>query len=263
MIQKHPGQIELLGDVFRQRFDADRLRRVMAGVEDIDAELLGVEKGPVLSLAGHERIEPRRGSLRDQRPAGAGDDSNPMYALGAERKQPRGRAERLGQGPAQVFTFAAVFAPHPGRRSMIRSKLTAHLYLQHAGEHGIVADVGMTIERKVCGIERDVCFDQSGKPAIGGTNNRPEATPKHSVMHEQAVDMLLRGLSDGCVTQVHGGSQSVHIAGVRDLEAVQRLRCVSDLLGDAQVVVEKLDQTVEAHSRHRSHSIATLGRLST
>src|SRR5258708_5689221 len=114
MIQKHPGQIELLGGGFRQRFEADRLRRVMGGVENIDAELLGVEKGPVLSLAGHERIEPRCGSLRDQRPSGTGDDSDAMHALGAERKHAWGRAERLGQGPAQVFTFAAVFAPDSG-----------------------------------------------------------------------------------------------------------------------------------------------------
>src|SRR5258706_2783504 len=244
MIQKDPGQIELLGDVLRQRFDPDGLRRVMAGIENIDAELLGVEKGPVLSLSGHERIEPRRGSLWDQRPSRAGDDSNPVHALGAEREEPRGGAERLGQRPAQIFALPAEFAPDPGPSSMIRSEVAAHLYPQHPGEYRIVTDVRVTIERKVGGVQRDVCFDQSSEPAIGRTDDRPEPTPKHSVMHEETIGMLFGSLADGCLAQIDGGSPSVDIAGVAHLEAVQRLRRVSDLRRDSQVVVEELDQTV-------------------
>src|SRR6266487_3400511 len=224
MIQENPGQVELLGDVLRQCFDSDRLRRVMAGVENIDAQLLGVEEGPVLSFSSHKRIEPRRGSLWDQRPSGAGHDSNPVHALGAEREESRGGAERLGQRPVQVLPLTTEFAPDPGRGSVIRSEVAAHLYPQHAGQHRIVADVGVTIERKVGGVQRDVCFDQSSEPAVSGTDERPETTPKHSVMHEETIGMLFSSLADRCLAEVHGGSQSVDVAGVADLEAVQRLR---------------------------------------
>src|SRR6267154_5878100 len=130
MIQKDPGQSELLGDVLRQRFDSDRLCRVMAGVENVDAQLLGVEEGPVLSFSSHERIEPRRGRLWDQRPSGAGDDSNAVHALGAEWEQSGGGAERLGQRPTQILPLAVEFAPDPGRSSVIRSEVAAHLYPQ-------------------------------------------------------------------------------------------------------------------------------------
>jgi len=60
-------------------------------------------------------------------------------------------------------------------------------------------------------------------------------------MHEETIGMLFSSLADGCLAQVHGGSQSVDVAGVAHLEAVQRFRRVSDLRRDSQIVVEKLD----------------------
>ncbi len=69
-----------------QRFDADGLGRVVTCVQDVEAELLGIEKCPVLAFAGDERIEPRGGGLWNQRSPRAGDDSDPLHALVAERE---------------------------------------------------------------------------------------------------------------------------------------------------------------------------------
>ena len=102
----------------------------------------------------------------------------------------------------------------------------------------------MTIERKVRSVERNVSFDESSNSTIGGTDQRPETTPKHSVMDKETVGVLLHGLSNGRLAQVHGSGQAADVAGVAHLEAVQRLGRVSDLLGDAEVVVEEPDQTV-------------------
>ena len=102
----------------------------------------------------------------------------------------------------------------------------------------------MAIQRQVSSIQRNVSFDESSNPTIGGTNERPQTTPKHSVVDQQAVGVLLDGLPDRGLAEIYSGGQSADVTGVADLQTVQRLGGVRDLLGDAQVVIEKTDQTV-------------------
>src|SRR6266545_8863 len=165
-------------DVLGQCFDANRLRRIVAGIKDVEVQLLGIEECPVLAFARDVRIESCGGSLRNQRTPRPGDDADALHAFGAEGKQSWCCAEHLRNGPAQVFALAAVLAPHADRRAVIRSELTANRDSQQSREHAVVADFRMAIERQVSGVERDVSFDQSSKPTIGGTNKRPETTPK-------------------------------------------------------------------------------------
>ena len=66
MVEKHPGQAEALVEVFGQRFDAHRLSGVMTRVEDVQAELFGIEVGVVGSLARDLGVQSRRRSLPDQ-----------------------------------------------------------------------------------------------------------------------------------------------------------------------------------------------------
>jgi len=115
---------------------------------------------------------------------------------------------------------------------VIRSEIAAHLYFQHPRKHAIIADVGMAIERKVSSVQRDVSFDQSSNPSIGWTNKRPQTTPKHAVMDQETVGVLLDGLPDGGLAQIYRGGQPADVTGVADLQTVQRLGGVSDLLGD-------------------------------
>jgi len=63
-------------------------------------------------------------------------------------------------------------------------------------------------------------------------------------MDQQAVGVLLRGMTDGRLAHVDCRGQPAHVARVADLQAVQGLGRVSDLFGDPEVVVEKTDQTV-------------------
>jgi hypothetical protein len=102
----------------------------------------------------------------------------------------------------------------------------------------------MTVERKVCGVERDVSFYETREPAIGGTHERSEAPPKNSVMDEETVGMLLGGLSDRGLAEVHGCGEPADITRVADLQPIQRLGCVRDLIGDTEIVIEKTHQTV-------------------
>jgi hypothetical protein len=104
----------------------------------------------------------------------------------------------------------------------------------------------MTVERKVRGVERDVSFDETREPTISGAHERSQAppTPKHSVMDQETVGVLLRRLADRGLAEVYGRGEPADVPRVADLQAVQRLGGVSDLLGDAEVFIEKTDKSV-------------------
>ena len=93
------------------------------------------------------------------------------------------------------------------------------------------------------GVERDVSFYQSSEPAIAGTHHRALPSPKHSVMNEETVGMLLGGQSDRGLAQVHSGGEAGDVTCVADLQTIQRLGCVGDLSGDMEIVIEKTHQT--------------------
>jgi hypothetical protein len=82
-------------------------------------------------------------------------------------------------------------------------------------------------------------------------------------MNEETVGVPLRREADRGLAQVHRRGEPGDFTGVADLQAIHRLGRVSDLIGDTEIVIEKTDQTVEAHLRHRSHSIEAVTRLST
>src|SRR5712664_3539609 len=142
----------------------------MARIEHVDAELFGVEIRPVLPLACDERVESCRGGLRDQRTSRAGDDPNPLHAIGPEGESPRRRTERFGQCPAQLLPRSVVLAPDARGGAVVRAEIAAILYLEHSGEHDVVSDIRMTVERKVYGVEGDVSFYETRNPAICWTH---------------------------------------------------------------------------------------------
>jgi len=96
-----------------------------------------------------------------------------------------------------------------------------------------------------------------------GPAYRRQTTPEHAVMNEETVSVLLGRLADRRLAEVYGCGESRDVSGVADLQAIQRLRGVRDLVRDTEIVIEKTNQSVQAHSRHRSHSIEAVTRLST
>src|SRR5437879_1065359 len=97
MVEERPGQAELRAQVLRQRLDAERLSRVVPGVEHVQSQLLGVEEGVVRAFAGDVGVESRRLGLGDQRARSPGDDAHPPHLLGPERHDSRRRAQHGGE----------------------------------------------------------------------------------------------------------------------------------------------------------------------
>src|SRR5436190_5928484 len=111
MIQEHPGQVELLRYVLSKRLYSNRFGRVMARIEHVDAELLGVEKGPMLPFTRHECVEPGRRGLRDDRSARARHDSDALHSLRPEREDAWRGAQCLGA--AQLSSSRVpLYSPH-------------------------------------------------------------------------------------------------------------------------------------------------------
>jgi hypothetical protein len=127
---------------------------------------------------------------------------------------------------------------------VVGSEIAANFYVQHAGQHGIVTNIGVAVERKVRGVECDVSFDESREPTIGGTDQRSQTTPEHAVMNEETVSVLLGRLADRRLAEIYGCGESGDVSGVADLQAIQRLRGVRDLVGDTEIVIEKTNQSV-------------------
>jgi hypothetical protein len=68
--------------------------------------------------------------------------------------------------------------------------------------------------------------------------------------------VFLVGEPDRRVAEIDRCGNARDVAGIAHLEAVQCLGRVRHLLGDPEIVIEKIDQTVEPHLRHRKYSIA-------
>jgi len=70
----------------------------------------------------------------------------------------------------------------------------------------VVADVGMTIQWEVSGVERDVRVNETGNTTIGGTHQWSETTPEDPVVDQKAVGVLLRCQANSGLAQIDGRS---------------------------------------------------------
>jgi hypothetical protein len=64
------------------------------------------------------------------------------------------------------------------------------------------------------------------------------------VVNQETVGVLFDGLANRRFAEVDGGCEPADVTRVADLQTVQRLGCVSDFLGDTEIVIEKTNQTV-------------------
>jgi len=127
---------------------------------------------------------------------------------------------------------------------VIRSEITPQLDVEQLGQYVVIANVSMTIEWQVGGVERDVGLDQTGNATVGGADEWPQTAPKDAVMDQQAVGALLGRVPHRGLAEVDGRGKPRDLARVADLEAIQRLGSVSTFLGNVEILIEKTDESV-------------------
>src|SRR5207244_9421620 len=96
VVEESPGESELRAQVFRQRLDPDRLRRVVPGIEDVHAQFFGIEERMVRPFARDVGVESRRSRLADHRNGPSGANTYTPHPLRAERQDARRGPERRG-----------------------------------------------------------------------------------------------------------------------------------------------------------------------
>src|SRR5213078_767671 len=85
MIEEHPGQSELAGEMLGQRLHTDGLRGVVAGVVHVQAQFFSLEVRMVIALPGDERVESRVRHLADQEGRASRHDRHAAGRRRAER----------------------------------------------------------------------------------------------------------------------------------------------------------------------------------
>ncbi len=67
------------------------------------------------------------------------------------------------------------------------------------------------------------------------------------MVNKKKVGVLFGRHPNRGFAQVDGGSEASDFTGVRDLQPVHRLRSIGDFFGDAEIVVEIMDEGVQSH----------------
>src|SRR6476659_1656768 len=150
-----PLELEPLGKLLGQRFDAELLGRVMPGGDEVDPELLGEVEARFGGLAGQVQVVALGGRLRQVALSAAGDDRDATEVLGAF-----GEDEWLAADPLA----------HPGEELVARGRHAASeapleeravdLDAEFPREQRVVADLRMGVEREVIAGEVDVRLEQ-------------------------------------------------------------------------------------------------------
>src|SRR3954452_19542552 len=93
---------EALGQQLAEPAHPGSLRRVVAGGDEVDAQLARVPHRVLGRLAGYEGVEPGPGRLGEKARAGAGDDPDPAHGLRAGVEMEGVAAVEGGAPPHQL-----------------------------------------------------------------------------------------------------------------------------------------------------------------
>ena len=179
-----------------RRAHAERLGRVVAGGEEVDARLLRAGHHPLGRLAGQERVEARGDRVLQVVGAAARDDPDRAHRgrgrpgrPAARGRSPRARARRA-RPPA--MPSPAKRARTPIAAPLTAAKGAASCAPELAGQQRVVADLGMAVERQVVGGQRHVGVEERLQARLGGAVERSRrARPEQAVVHEHEVRALL------------------------------------------------------------------------
>ena len=96
MIQKLPGNLKLLRQMRRQRFDAEGFSRVMAAIKNVHSKFFGQGEGPMRTFSSDERVDPFANRSFQFPARSSRDDPNPPANGGSARKEDRLATKHAG-----------------------------------------------------------------------------------------------------------------------------------------------------------------------
>lgn len=102
--------------------------------------------------------------------------------------------------------------------------------IQGAGELGVVAELGMGIERKMGAVNGEVVFEEEFEELVTLAGPGMGGTPEETVMDDEEIGAGVNGFADGGDGGIDGGGDFGDGAVVLDLESVDRTGVVGKLL---------------------------------
>src|SRR5262245_47477524 len=169
-VDELPLEVELLREPLRERLDADTLRRVVAGRDEVDAELARGVEARLRRLAGEEEVV-AVASRFGQIPCGATrDDRCAIDPLRPLREHDRLAPDLLADALLELGDRRRLLqrASEPDVR-----KRVCWLDSELTREQGVVANLGMRVEGEVIRRQRDLRVEESLQAPAHGVVDHP------------------------------------------------------------------------------------------
>src|SRR3954447_11556322 len=166
MVVKVPVDVETLRYMRGERLNPERLSCIVAGVDDVQPVFHRVKVCMMGAFSGNKCVETGVTGGGNHVPRSSSDNADAGRPLRATRDQGRAPFERMQHAvQLQGNRFpgrqtAGRVTPHPDWMTSVVSEPAFDLKSEPLGEHGIVADLGMDVERNVRGVQRDVVVQQ-------------------------------------------------------------------------------------------------------
>src|SRR5262249_24006034 len=154
--QSEPG-----GEVLAQSADADALRRVVAGGDEVEAGLLGLVHDELARLAGDIHIEALVDRLLHLPLRAAADDADAAHGRWSVKEAQAARAVELLDAPDQLLGGHPACIPlETDRGAVVEAKGGDLAQLEAARGEDIVADFRMAVQADVVAHEVEIVFEQ-------------------------------------------------------------------------------------------------------
>jgi hypothetical protein len=142
----------------------------------------------LLELAGDEGVEPGGGERVECAHAAAGENGDLARVLGAELERGHAARETLLQAGAELGPVGGRGGDQTDADSLVWEESAEWRQTESAGEQGVVAELGMCIERKVGGVDGEVGCEGDVETLALGADEGAGAIPEHTVMDKEEIE---------------------------------------------------------------------------
>lgn len=249
VVDEIPWQAEAAGDLGGEGADAEGLGRVVAGVEDVQSQVVGEGGGPVGAFAGDEGVEAGFGGLAQFGAGTAGDHTDGAADLGASREEDGGGTGRLGETGAEGLAIEAAFASEADRLALGFEEWLRGGQADGAGELDGIAEARVGVEGQVGTVHGEVVVQETAQELVVGARPGLGCGPEKPVVDDEKVGPGFDCEVDGGTAGVDGGGQAGDTTGILDLEAIDGAGPVGEGVRSEGPVAEA-DQGVEGCGGH-------------
>lgn len=212
-----PLQVEFLGSFGSEGGDAEGFGGVVAAGIHVEPFFLGVVEVVLAKFAGDECIRSGRFDVFDSAGSAAGEYADAFGGAGAELHGGEFLAEETFQGRAEVGATTGPVSDEANVGSLVREEAAGGAYAELFGEDGVVADLGVGIEREMAGIDSEVSVDEGPDLFVLGPDYLFGTAPEHAVVHDEEIDFSFDRFLEGDEAGVHCGSDFCYDSVVGEL----------------------------------------------